>query len=279
MPLTVARPGRGAARGTQLTGAGRALLDLLTSVRGRLNQTVGPGGPTAEEIAARGRASARGRGGPRAGRPVETGVRRRPGRRRPPRLAGGNPGTIHRLGNLTGRRAPDPTPGAPSGAAGDRVVSGVSSAPVKACRLGRRLRRRGGRRRPERGKGPEGPAPRARRLAVGASLFALACRGINWTPGRPSAASPDGPTPRRHARAATRQGEPYQPTPARSLEFGSDLQRSSSARQGPVKSEGRAGTRVRCQAAECRPAETAAVEGMPPHQVGELLVPRDRPLR
>jgi molybdate transport repressor ModE-like protein len=52
--LTVSRPGKGTARGTSLTPAGRALVRRLLALRRRVDRTLGPSGPTASEIAARG---------------------------------------------------------------------------------------------------------------------------------------------------------------------------------------------------------------------------------
>ena len=52
--LIVARPGKGAARGTALTEHGRFLLERLVALRQRVDDTVGPSGPTRDEIAARG---------------------------------------------------------------------------------------------------------------------------------------------------------------------------------------------------------------------------------
>jgi molybdate transport repressor ModE-like protein len=54
-PLTVSRPGRGPARGTLLTETGRLVLERLLAMRNRLDDAVGPTGPTRAEIAARGR--------------------------------------------------------------------------------------------------------------------------------------------------------------------------------------------------------------------------------
>jgi molybdate transport system regulatory protein len=53
--LIVARPGKGAARGTALTEQGRSLLERLVELRRRVDDAVGPSGPTPDEIAARGR--------------------------------------------------------------------------------------------------------------------------------------------------------------------------------------------------------------------------------
>ena len=59
VPLIVARPGKGAARGTALTEHGRFLLERLVALRQRVDDAVGPSGPTRDEIAARGRANRR----------------------------------------------------------------------------------------------------------------------------------------------------------------------------------------------------------------------------
>lgn len=53
--LTVSRAGRGAARGTLLTETGRLVLERLLAVRNRLDDALGPTGPTRADIAARGR--------------------------------------------------------------------------------------------------------------------------------------------------------------------------------------------------------------------------------
>ena len=53
-PLTVSRPGRGAARGTLLTEHGRMVLERLLTIRNTLDDTLGPTGPTVAEISARG---------------------------------------------------------------------------------------------------------------------------------------------------------------------------------------------------------------------------------
>ena len=63
MPLTEPRPGKGASRGTVLTEAGRLVIERLAAVRNRIDDAVGPHGPTAADVASRGRrASAEGRG-------------------------------------------------------------------------------------------------------------------------------------------------------------------------------------------------------------------------
>ena len=54
-PLTEARPGKGASRGMALTETGRLVLEQLVATRNRIDDAVGPSGPTSKEIAARGR--------------------------------------------------------------------------------------------------------------------------------------------------------------------------------------------------------------------------------
>lgn len=58
-PLVAARPGRGAARGMELTRTGHLLMERLRELRQRIDESLGPTGPTLREIAARGRAAAR----------------------------------------------------------------------------------------------------------------------------------------------------------------------------------------------------------------------------
>ena len=60
-PLLVTRPGKGAARGTALTPAGRLLLERLRALRDRIDEALGPTGPTRDEIASRGRTRHRAR--------------------------------------------------------------------------------------------------------------------------------------------------------------------------------------------------------------------------
>jgi molybdate transport system regulatory protein len=52
--LTLTRPGKGASRGMALTETGRRVLEQLLAIRNRIDDTVGPSGPTAKDIAARG---------------------------------------------------------------------------------------------------------------------------------------------------------------------------------------------------------------------------------
>ena len=54
------RPGRGAARGMELTETGHLLLERLRALRDRIDDALGPSGPTLAEVAARGRCVGRG---------------------------------------------------------------------------------------------------------------------------------------------------------------------------------------------------------------------------
>src|SRR5689334_25385742 len=54
-PIVRNRAGRGAARGMELTETGHLLLERLRALRDRIDDALGPSGPTAEEVAARGR--------------------------------------------------------------------------------------------------------------------------------------------------------------------------------------------------------------------------------
>lgn len=71
VPLIIARPGKGAARGASLTAHGRLVLERLAALRQRVDDATGPSGPTREEIAARG-----------ATRPTAPSTARRPRARR-----------------------------------------------------------------------------------------------------------------------------------------------------------------------------------------------------
>lgn len=62
-PIVRNRPGRGAARGMELTETGHLLLERLRTLRERIDDALGPSGPTPAEVAARGRG---GRGEARA---------------------------------------------------------------------------------------------------------------------------------------------------------------------------------------------------------------------
>jgi molybdate transport system regulatory protein len=54
-PIVENRPGRGTARGMDLTGTGRLLLERLRALRDRIDEALGPSGPTPAEVAAHGR--------------------------------------------------------------------------------------------------------------------------------------------------------------------------------------------------------------------------------
>ncbi len=54
-PLVRTRAGRGAARGMELTETGHLLLERLRALRDRIDEALGPSGPTLDEVAARGR--------------------------------------------------------------------------------------------------------------------------------------------------------------------------------------------------------------------------------
>jgi molybdate transport system regulatory protein len=59
-PVVRNRPGRGAARGMELTETGHLLLERLRALRDRIDDALGPSGPTLAEVAAHGRAIGRG---------------------------------------------------------------------------------------------------------------------------------------------------------------------------------------------------------------------------
>jgi molybdate transport system regulatory protein len=64
MPLTKPRPGKGSSRGSALTEAGRLVIERLADIRNKIDDAVGPLGPTAADVAARGK---RRKSTPRAG--------------------------------------------------------------------------------------------------------------------------------------------------------------------------------------------------------------------
>jgi len=74
-PLTEPRPGKGASRGTALTEAGMLVIEELAKVRNRIDDAVGPTGPTAADVASRGAHTPRGARAP-AGRAPHTSVSR-----------------------------------------------------------------------------------------------------------------------------------------------------------------------------------------------------------
>ena len=55
------RSGRGTARGMELTETGHLLLERMRALRDRLDEAVGPSGPTRDEVAARGQSRRRSR--------------------------------------------------------------------------------------------------------------------------------------------------------------------------------------------------------------------------
>jgi molybdate transport repressor ModE-like protein len=67
-PLTEPRAGKGASRGTALTEAGRLVIERLAEIRNRIDDAVGPLGPTAADVASRGGRS-RGKAGVRHASP------------------------------------------------------------------------------------------------------------------------------------------------------------------------------------------------------------------
>ena len=78
--LTVARAGKGASRGMTLTESGRLLAERLAEFRRRIDDAVGPSGPTVEEVAERGAPrSAPGRSKAQAVRRFRDGDWRSPG--------------------------------------------------------------------------------------------------------------------------------------------------------------------------------------------------------
>lgn len=58
-PIVRNRPGRGTARGMELTETGLLLLERLRALRDRIDDALGPSGPTLAEVAARGRGAGR----------------------------------------------------------------------------------------------------------------------------------------------------------------------------------------------------------------------------
>jgi molybdate transport system regulatory protein len=58
-PIVRNRAGRGTARGMELTETGHLLLERLRALRDRIDDALGPSGPTPDEVAERGRAKRR----------------------------------------------------------------------------------------------------------------------------------------------------------------------------------------------------------------------------
>jgi molybdate transport repressor ModE-like protein len=59
-PIVRNRPGRGTPRGMELTETGHLLLERLRALRDRIDDALGPSGPTPAEVAARGRGMGQG---------------------------------------------------------------------------------------------------------------------------------------------------------------------------------------------------------------------------
>jgi molybdate transport system regulatory protein len=66
-PIVRNRAGRGASRGMELTETGHLLLERLRALRDRIDEALGPSGPTPAEVAARGSAGRRLKARPRRG--------------------------------------------------------------------------------------------------------------------------------------------------------------------------------------------------------------------
>jgi len=79
-PIVRNRPGRGGARGMELTETGHLLLERLRALRDRIDDALGPSGPTPAEVAARGQAPRRATRAPGSGGPAATRHRRPAGR-------------------------------------------------------------------------------------------------------------------------------------------------------------------------------------------------------
>jgi len=77
-PIVRNRAGRGTARGMELTETGHLLLERLRALRDRIDDALGPSGPTPDDIAARGR----GRRKPTRSRQVTSAAKSKPRRAR-----------------------------------------------------------------------------------------------------------------------------------------------------------------------------------------------------
>ena len=77
-PIVRNRAGRGTARGMELTETGHLLLERLRALRDRIDDALGPSGPTPDDIAARGR----GRRKPTRSRPLTNAAKSKPRRAR-----------------------------------------------------------------------------------------------------------------------------------------------------------------------------------------------------
>ena len=76
MPVVRNRAGRGTARGMELTETGHLLLERLRALRDRIDEALGPSGPTPDEVAARGGARRSAVGSARGRRAAGSGLRR-----------------------------------------------------------------------------------------------------------------------------------------------------------------------------------------------------------
>jgi molybdate transport system regulatory protein len=75
-PIVRNRAGRGSARGMELTETGHLLLERLRALRDRIDDALGPSGPTPDEVAARGRGRRRTTRVHRAAAPAKSKARR-----------------------------------------------------------------------------------------------------------------------------------------------------------------------------------------------------------
>ncbi|HEY7204068.1 MAG TPA: hypothetical protein VIA61_07230 [Methylomirabilota bacterium] len=75
-PIVRNRAGRGSARGMELTETGHLLLERLRALRDRIDEALGPSGPTPDEVAARGRAQKSAARAARSRRPARSRARR-----------------------------------------------------------------------------------------------------------------------------------------------------------------------------------------------------------
>jgi molybdate transport system regulatory protein len=74
-PVVRSRPGRGSARGMELTETGLLLLERLRALRDRIDDALGPSGPTRAEVAARGQGVGRRMGTQQPTRKTRRGTR------------------------------------------------------------------------------------------------------------------------------------------------------------------------------------------------------------
>ena len=74
-PIVRNRAGRGAARGMELTETGHFLLERMRALRDRIDEALGPSGPTPDEVAARGQGRLRSPRSKRTARAVVAKIR------------------------------------------------------------------------------------------------------------------------------------------------------------------------------------------------------------